>query len=102
MTELETAIAAQFQIGDRVVYMPENIVTRISGYVWRTSFGAPPSILTYELECGISVGAAHLCRAPFASGGIVVGRTVTGQSLAALREQTAQATRDSLRAVRER
>lgn len=64
-------VADQFQIGDRVIYTPEGVVTRISGYLWRTSVDSPPSIMSYELECGVSVAGELLCRAPYATGGIV-------------------------------
>ncbi|PWJ88364.1 hypothetical protein C8D77_11186 [Mesorhizobium loti] len=94
MTDLETAIAAQFQIGDLVVYTPESVRTRISGYVWATSIGKPPTIISYELECGIAVGADLLCRAPPASGGFV---THVDVPLGAIREHTAAAMRAAAR-----
>ena len=52
-------IENQFQVGEWVVYVPENVITRISGYVWDsggdTTAVNSPSICAYELECGIVV-----------------------------------------------
>ncbi|RVC47588.1 MULTISPECIES: hypothetical protein [unclassified Mesorhizobium] len=48
-------IAAQFQIGDEVVYVPEGVITTVAGYVWQEKVGTPPTIALYGLACGISV-----------------------------------------------
>jgi hypothetical protein len=45
----------QFQIGDRVLYVPENVNTEIEGYVWSETIGGVPRIVAYRLSCGISV-----------------------------------------------
>jgi hypothetical protein len=44
---------SQFQIGDRVTYLPEGVYTEISGYLWHNSVGEIPRIMGYELSCGI-------------------------------------------------
>ena len=45
----------QFQIGDRVLYMPEGVITEIDGYLWSQKMGKDPFIQGYELRCGITV-----------------------------------------------
>lgn len=47
----------QFQIGDPVIYVPDGIITRVEGYTFYSDMFNPPKILTYNLSCGISVGA---------------------------------------------
>jgi hypothetical protein len=63
--------AEQYQIGDRVIYTPEGVVTTVSGYLWFNTVEKRPSIMGYELACGITVGSGLICRAPPASGGFV-------------------------------
>jgi hypothetical protein len=64
----EKSIAEQYQIGDRVIYMPEGILTTITGYKWETYVEKPPAIIAYLLGCGIGISADYLCRAPSMDG----------------------------------
>lgn len=50
----------QFQIGQRVLYVPEGIWTEVTGYEWKNCIGGPPSIARYELLCGIYAGREHI------------------------------------------
>lgn len=65
----------QFQIGDEVIYMPEQVITRVTGYDWLQCVDVPAKILAYQLACGISA-AKDLLRPfisdrPYATGGLV-------------------------------
>lgn len=95
---IEQSIAEQYQIGDRVVYIPEGIVTKISGYMWRTSTDRPPEIVAYELECGIAISSDYFCRAAPASGGHV-NFFFDQPNTSSLPEQTPAAIRASMRAA---
>lgn len=53
--EPDTKVADQYQIGDEVVYTHEGVVTKVTGYVWLEKLDEPPTILLYQLDCGISV-----------------------------------------------
>lgn len=44
----------QFQIGDEVMYMPERVITTVTGYDWLHRVDAPAKIIAYQLACGIS------------------------------------------------
>lgn len=52
----------QFQIGDRVLYLPEGVYCTVEGYFWLESIGEPPSILGYRLSCGIIVNRDLISR----------------------------------------
>lgn len=45
----------QFQIGDRVLYLPEGVYSVIEGYLWIETVGRVPRIGAYRLSCGIAV-----------------------------------------------
>ena len=44
----------QFQIDDPVLYLPERVITRVVGYVWRTEPSGAEKIVLYQLDCGIA------------------------------------------------
>ena len=52
----------QFQIGDRVVYTREGVITEVAGYIWSEKIGGPPEISRYQLSCGINVRREYLSR----------------------------------------
>lgn len=52
----------QLQIGQRVLYVPEGVWTEVIGYEWKHCIGGPPSIVRYELSCGIYACREHLTR----------------------------------------
>lgn len=55
--------ADQYQIGDKVIYLPEGVRTKIAGYVWVGRYGCDlPEISTYRLDCGIAVPRAAIVR----------------------------------------
>lgn len=57
---------SQFQIGDRVTYLPEGVYTEIEGYLWHHSVGGLPKIIGYRLSCGITApdNTIHHCINP--------------------------------------
>lgn len=55
MAVLEPTVIDQYQIGDEVVYVPEGVITTVTGYVWKYQVPEPPRILLYSLACGIDV-----------------------------------------------
>lgn len=71
MTIAERDPATQYQIGDAVVYMPEGVVSIVSGYVWSNLPGALPMIAGYTLLAGCTVPAETLRRA---TAGVDYGR----------------------------
>lgn len=44
----------QLQIGDDVIYLPDNVITKVDGYEWCEQIGEYPRIVAYKLSCGIS------------------------------------------------
>ncbi len=55
---------SQFQIGERVVYLPEGVQTLIEGYVWIEAIGVAPRIGGYRLACGVTVSENTIARNP--------------------------------------
>lgn len=45
----------QFQIGERVLYIPDGIYAIVEGYLWLQAVGELPRVVAYRLSCGISV-----------------------------------------------
>lgn len=52
--------ADQYQIGDCVLYLPEGVITEVTGYLWEESVGEAPRIIAYELSCGTRVSRESL------------------------------------------
>lgn len=61
----------QLQVGDRVLYVDQGVITTVSGYVWQESLGSPPRIGLYVLSCGISAPRGALQRWEGASGSLL-------------------------------
>lgn len=47
--------ADQFQVGDKVTYMPEGVLAEVTGYLWANSIDGVHRIGGYELDIGITV-----------------------------------------------
>lgn len=60
-----TDVKSQYQEGDRVVYVAEGILTKISGYVWEKKYSEDetPKLAGYQLSCGIAATASEFRRA---------------------------------------
>lgn len=52
--------ATQFQVGDRVLYLPEGIFAVVEGYVWNQQTGDLPKVMLYRLNIGIDVPASAI------------------------------------------
>lgn len=50
----------QFQIGDKVIYLPEGVYTEITGYVWSFPDNVTAKIKKYRLSCGITARSCDL------------------------------------------
>lgn len=46
---------SQFQVGDKVLYLPEGVFAVVVGYVWIEAIGELPRIGAYRLSVGIEV-----------------------------------------------
>lgn len=57
------SVEEQFQIGDRVIYLPENVLARVTSYLWSHQVAAPSRIIAYELDVGIHASFEQLKRA---------------------------------------
>ena len=53
---------SQFQIGDRVLYLPEGIYARVDGYFWNRTIGECPRVVSYLLSCGIEAPENTIAR----------------------------------------
>lgn len=60
--ELQDRIDQQFQIGERVIYVPEAVCTTVTGYVWHHNTNDGPRIVSYELACGCRASRNHIVR----------------------------------------
>lgn len=54
----------QLQIGDYVLYEREGVFARVVGYVWMRAYSALPRVVSYNLDCGVSVPREFLRRCP--------------------------------------
>lgn len=55
----------QPQIGEAVTYLPEGVVTKVTGYEWEAPTGDlhhAPKIKRYVLACGVTVIADHIAQ----------------------------------------
>jgi hypothetical protein len=55
----------QPQIGEPVTYLPEGVVTTVTGYQWSPATGNPAvvrTIVAYVLACGVTVSAEHIAQ----------------------------------------
>lgn len=50
----------KFQLRQPVIYVPEDILTQVSGFVWMQSPEQPPMVGAYELLIGITVPERYL------------------------------------------
>lgn len=62
MSEPQRDPQTQFQIGDKVLYVPEGVETEIDGYLWIQSVGGLPKIGAFKLRCGIEVPAESIVK----------------------------------------
>lgn len=53
--------AAQFQVGDLVIYVPDGVVAQVSGFHW-SKHKTMPRIEKYHLTCGLCIEGKHLKR----------------------------------------
>lgn len=60
--EVVNSPSDQLQIGDRVVYRPEGVITEIEGYRWAEPVGDLPHIIGYYLSCGIAAPRSAIDR----------------------------------------
>lgn len=56
---------SQPQIGEPVTYLPEGVVTKVTGYEWEHPTGDvnhAPKIKRYVLACGVTVAGDHIAQ----------------------------------------
>lgn len=101
MAVMEPQYSDQHQIGDEVVYVPEGVITTVTGYDWIQGVDAPPKIIAYQLACGISAPksllAAYVGDRRYATGGMIhVG--IDRRPPPDLQRQIATSVREAMRA----